>query len=266
MKNITFVALAIGLVASASVCSQTYPTPTFSTLTLIHPLTPANGGTGVTSATGSGSVVLSDSPTLVTPDLGAPTSLSLVNATDLPLGSGVSGILPVANGGTGTDISTGGGALVKAIGASLYSPTLTSPIMTDAVITGVTDGSDASPGDLGQFLTSDGTQALVSGAPADVASLSLTPGDWDVIGGCEVSGPSGVLSDASCGLSMTTETLGAAGSYLRNAGASFTAIAGAVPVMRISVSSTSQVYLVGAATFGTGSAAASGYLSARRVR
>jgi hypothetical protein len=41
----------------------------------------ANGGTGVTSSTGTGSVVLSDSPTLVTPALGTPASGNLANCT-----------------------------------------------------------------------------------------------------------------------------------------------------------------------------------------
>jgi hypothetical protein len=40
-----------------------------------------NGGTGVTSSTGSGSVVLSNSPTLVTPALGTPASGTLSNCT-----------------------------------------------------------------------------------------------------------------------------------------------------------------------------------------
>lgn len=41
----------------------------------------ANGGTGVTTSTGSGSTVLSTSPTLVTPLLGTPTSGNLANCT-----------------------------------------------------------------------------------------------------------------------------------------------------------------------------------------
>jgi hypothetical protein len=41
----------------------------------------ANGGTGVTSSTGSGSNVLSDSPTLVTPTLGTPSALVGTNIT-----------------------------------------------------------------------------------------------------------------------------------------------------------------------------------------
>ena len=41
----------------------------------------ANGGTGVTASTGTGNVVLSTSPTLVTPVLGTPTSGTLSNCT-----------------------------------------------------------------------------------------------------------------------------------------------------------------------------------------
>jgi hypothetical protein len=44
------------------------------------------GGTGTTTSTGSGNVVLSTSPTLVTPVLGTPTSVTLTNATGLPIG------------------------------------------------------------------------------------------------------------------------------------------------------------------------------------
>lgn len=60
----------------------------------------AAGGTGVTTSTGTGAVVLSNSPTLVTPALGTPSSGDLQNCTGYPAGS-ISGTVAIANGGTG---------------------------------------------------------------------------------------------------------------------------------------------------------------------
>lgn len=101
---------------------------------LSFPLTIAQGGTGGTTSTGTGAVVLQDSPTINTPTLTAPTlgtpvSGNLSNCTELPASS-VTGILPVVNGGTGASTSTGTGSVVLSQSPTLTSASLTSPTLT----------------------------------------------------------------------------------------------------------------------------------------
>jgi hypothetical protein len=103
----TLVTPVLGTPTSGNFSTGTFTWPTFNQNTtgtaanVTGTVAVLNGGTGVTTSTGSGSVVLSTSPTLVTPVLGTPQSGSLGSCADLPIVAGTTGTLSVARGGTG---------------------------------------------------------------------------------------------------------------------------------------------------------------------
>ncbi|KGC13706.1 gp19 domain protein [Burkholderia gladioli] len=152
------------LLIPAFALAQSYPTPTFNSLSLQTPLTPANGGTGTTSATGTGSVVRSSSPTIASPTITG--SLSASGAT-FSGGISANGVTSTSNFVgpnaysiyTSTGINNGGGIQVfdashgnyvgilnngttvgqfgsygATIGSSVY-PTIVAPINTTATTT-----------------------------------------------------------------------------------------------------------------------------------
>ena len=166
--------------------NATWDAVSLSTADITGTLAVANGGTGVTSSTGTGAVVLSNSPTLVTPALGTPASGTATNLTGLPISTGVSGL------GTGvatflatpssanlisavTD-ETGTGALVFANSPTLVTPALGTPssgTLTNATGLPISTGVSGLGTGVATFLATPSSANLISAVTDETGTGSL---------------------------------------------------------------------------------------------
>jgi hypothetical protein len=123
----------------------------------------------ISDETGSGALVFATSPTLVTPVLGTPTSVTLTNATGLPVSTGISGLGTGVATFLGTPSSanlasaitdeTGTGALVFA-----NTPTLVTPVLGVATATSVNKVAITAPASSATLTLADGSTLATSGA------------------------------------------------------------------------------------------------------
>lgn len=156
---------------------------------------------------------------------------------------------------------------------------------TQAIITGTATNDNAAAGVVGEYLQASRLKSAATGATSTTslnvtaAALSLTAGDWDV-SGCVVFLPAATTSVTilKAAISKTTATLPAtdtigvptsgevAAQITTAANIATGDISLDMPMCRISLASTTNIFLVANATFSVSTLTVYGSLNARRVR
>jgi hypothetical protein len=137
--------------------------------------------------------------------------------------------------------------------------------------TGVTDGSLAAAGKIGEVISASqpANQAMVTGVAMNVTSLSLTAGDWNIEGNVFIAASVG-MTNANSSCSTTSAALDPPGvpgrMQILNSGGTLTSVCMPTGGKFLSFSAPTTIYLVAMATFTSGTCNAQGSIHARRAR
>jgi hypothetical protein len=205
--------------------------------------------------------------------------LGTISATSLLANSGGAGAVPVSTPISGS-LSFIAGALnvptsLPPNGAASGYLSGTYPGPNVAKVLGVTDGSNATAGDVGEYISSviplGAAVSLLTATSKNITSITLGAGDWDVRGAVFFL-PNGTttISKLRAGMSTTTGNLpnGPEAYYETNATLSVGLLeTAAIGSIRFSnPGGVTAYYLVAEATFGVSTMNAYGFIAARRVR
>lgn len=233
--------------------TQTVTLPVTSTLVLGQSFLIVNKSSGVVTVQSSGAnsiqAMAAGTTMLVTCILTSGTTAASWNATNYQSSSG--SYLPLS-GGTLT-------------GSIAFNP-------TTAGIVGTTTNDDAVAGNVGETVTASVTAAsatsIANATPSNITSISLTAGEWMVVGNGGITFATGAGQFGGFWISTTSATLpdGSLRSGQSMSSGTMSVCAHAAPTVILKLAGTTTVYLSAQANFSVSTAIRYGVITAVRLR